>query len=126
MPFALLIVGIVLVVAAVRNSQNDLFTLLKGDFTGQNNFIYWMLAILLVGALGYIPSMTKLSRAFLVLILVVLFLSHKGFFQQFQQQIGATQPVSNPPVQSVYNGQEFLQPTQNVPTSSGALPIMFG
>lgn len=87
MPFALLIVGIVLVVAAVRNSQNDLFTLLKGDFTGQNNFIYWMLAILLVGALGYIPSMTKLSRAFLVLILVVLFLSHKGFFTQFQQQI---------------------------------------
>jgi hypothetical protein len=94
MPFALLIVGVVLVVASVRDTQGDLYTLVKGDFTGPNNFIYWMISILIVGALGYIPSLQKLSRLFLVLILVGLLLNRKGFFAQFQQQITAA--PSNP------------------------------
>jgi putative exporter of polyketide antibiotics len=92
MPFALIIIGVVLVVASVRNTQGDLYTLVKGDFTGQNNYVYWMLSILLVGSLGYIPSLTKLSRVFLVLILVVLLLHKQGFFTMFQQQISASLP----------------------------------
>lgn len=86
MAFAFLIVGITLVVSAVRNTSGDLFTLMKGDFTGSNNFIAWMLAILVIGALGYIRSIAPVSRAFLVLVVVVLFLSNGGFFQKFTQQ----------------------------------------
>lgn len=89
MPFALLIIGAVLLVASVRDKQSDLFSLIKGDFTGSDNFVYWTLSILLIGALGYVPSLQKLSRLFMALVVVVLFLHKQGFFAQFQQQISA-------------------------------------
>ena len=98
MPFALILVGLLLVVAAVRNTVTDnsttgakgLTTLIKGDFTGQNNFIYWLVAILVIGALGYIDSLRTLSRAFMALILVALFLTGKqgsNFFTGFQSAL---------------------------------------
>jgi hypothetical protein len=86
MPFAFLIVGLVLVISAVRGTSSQLLTLLKGDFTGSNNFTAWMLAILLVGSLGYIKQIQPLSRAFLVLLVIVLLLSNGGFFAKFEQQ----------------------------------------
>lgn len=75
MPFALLIIGIVLLVAGVRGTQSTLFGLLQGDFTGQNNFFYWFAAIVIIGMIGYIPKLKPISTAFLVLVVMVLFLS---------------------------------------------------
>lgn len=98
MPFALLIIGIVLIVAGVRNTQGILFTLLKGDFTGNGNFIFWFVSILLIGSIGYIEKLKPLSTAFLVLVLMALFLSKGdpsksggGFFKQFSTALGGTQ-----------------------------------
>jgi hypothetical protein len=91
MPFTLLAIGLVLLVAAVRNTQDDLFALVKGDFTGQKNFVYWILAFLVVGAIGRIPKLKPFSNAFLVLIIIVIFISNKGFFAKFQEAIGSTQ-----------------------------------
>lgn len=90
MPFAFLIVGIVFLIAGVRGEQDKLFTLLRSDFsqTGdKSSFIPWLVSILIVGSVGYIEPLKPLSRAFLVLLVVVLFLSNGGFFQQFTQQI---------------------------------------
>lgn len=72
MAFALLTIGLVLLVSAVRNTQGDFFTLVKGDFTGPNNFVYWIAAIGVIGAVGYIPKLKPLSTAFLVLVVLVL------------------------------------------------------
>lgn len=86
-----------MVVSAIRNTQGDLYALVSGDFTGQNNFIYWMVAILLIGALGYVPKLKSFSVAFLGLVVLVLFLSKGnpgsaagGFFQQFTAALGTT------------------------------------
>jgi hypothetical protein len=107
MPFALLIVGIILTVAGVKGTQSTLFSLVKGDFTGTNNFIYWALSILVVGALGYVPQLRPLSKGFLVLIVVVLFLktgnpnaAGGGFFAEFQRALGSTAsvPTSGAPI----------------------------
>lgn len=87
MPFALLIVGIVMITSAVRNTTDELTTAIKGDFTGKDNFLYWMVSILIIGAIGYIPTLRHLSRVFLVLVIVVLFLSNGGFFTKFNQQL---------------------------------------
>ena len=87
MPFALLIIGIVLLVASVRNTQGDLYTLVKGDFTGSNNYLYWVVSILIIGALGYIDALRPISRAFLALLIVVLFLSHGGVLSQLNTQL---------------------------------------
>ena len=75
MAFALLVVGIFLLVSAARNKQGDLFALVQGDFTGPNNFIYWFTAILLIGALGYIPKLKPVSVALLTLVIIVLVLA---------------------------------------------------
>ncbi len=102
MPFALLIIGVVLLVAGVRGSQDKLFDLLRGDFTGEANFIYWMTAILVIGAAGYIPRLKPISTGFLALVIVVLFLKKGdptgaggGFFTQFTSAIGTTTGATN-------------------------------
>ena len=77
MPFALVIIGVVLLVAGIRNTQCILFAEVEGDFTGTDNFFYWFLAIMIIGALGYVPKLKPISTALLVLVIVVLFL-HKG------------------------------------------------
>jgi len=98
MVFVVIITGIVLLVAAIRNSQDTLFTLVKGDFTGPNNFIYWLVAIIVIGAIGYIPKAKTFSVAFLTLVILVLLLARGnptknpggGFFQQFMQALAST------------------------------------
>jgi hypothetical protein len=95
MAFVLLIIGITLLVAGVQDTQIALFTLLKGDFFA---FLFWFIAIFLIGALGYIPKLKPLSVAFMTLVILVLFLSKgKGFFSQFTAALGsaqAAQPAS--------------------------------
>lgn len=94
MPFALIIVGLVLVVSSVRNTVTqgnpNLVGMLKQDFTGSDNFSYWMISILIIGALGYVPTFRPLSRAFLVLVVIVLIISNGGFFKQFNLQAFGT------------------------------------
>lgn len=94
MPFILIVAGVVLLIAAVRNTQQDLFLLLAKDFTGKNNFIYWVLAILIIGAVGYIPRLKPVSDGFLILVILTLFIRKGGFFDAFTQQIADTQTTS--------------------------------
>jgi uncharacterized membrane protein HdeD (DUF308 family) len=90
MPFALIIVGIILLVSGVRNTHPELYNLVKQDFSGDKSYVRWMLAILIIGAIGYIPEMKPLSRAFLVLVVIGLFISNGGFFDKFQQDLLGT------------------------------------
>lgn len=124
MPFALLIIGAVMVVAAVKNTQGNLATLLKGDFTGPNNFIYWMVAILIIGAVGYIPKLKPLSVGFLGLVVLVLFLAKGdpskaagGFFEKFTQGIGTTTAAASTQATTVMGpGSTALPPAKiNLP-----------
>lgn len=92
MPFVLIIAGTVLLIAAVRNTQQQLFYLLASDFTGKDNFIFWFISILIIGAVGYIPKLKPVSDGFLILVILTLFLKRgTGFFDMFQAQIGSTQ-----------------------------------
>lgn len=121
MPFVLMLAGAVLIVAAVRNTQQQLFYLLALDFTGQNNFIYWFLSILVIGALGYIPKAKPLSDGFLILVILVLFLRKgTGFFDMFQKQIALTDK-STPQVSATgaTGGQSFVGGSSSVGISVG-------
>jgi hypothetical protein len=97
MPIAFILIGVLFLTAAVRgtlftaNNQEGLLPLLEGDFAGPNNFLLWIVAIWVIGALGYIPGFKPISNAFLTLVLIVIFLSNKGFFSQFQSAINQTQ-----------------------------------
>jgi hypothetical protein len=105
MPFALLIIGAVMLISAAKgtttqgpNGGPGLFTLLQSDFTGSDNFLYWFLVILVIGAIGYVPKLKPFSVAFLALVVIVLFLSKGnpsgvggGFFVQLANALGTTQ-----------------------------------
>ena len=96
MPFALLAIGLLLVIAAYNNTQTVLASQLKKDFSGNTGFIYWIAAVLIIGVIGYIKPMQTVSRAFLALILVVIFLTNSGFFAQFNSALSgsATAPAA--------------------------------
>lgn len=90
MPIAFLVIGIVFLAAAVRGEQKLLFDTLKSDFTGPNNFLYWGIALFVIGAIGYYKPAKPLSNAFLVLVFLVLFISNRGFFEAFTRQFQET------------------------------------
>lgn len=82
MPFILILVAGLLIMAAYNNSAGSLMTELETDVPG---FVKWFLAISAVGALGWVPGMEKISRMLLGLVLLVLFLSnYQQIFQGFQ------------------------------------------
>lgn len=90
MPIFFLIVGIMLVVVGINDKISDLTTLLKADFTSDGStpsFQVWALAIVMAGAVGYSKDLRPVSNAFLVLIIIVLLLSHKGFVAQFTKAL---------------------------------------
>lgn len=101
MPFVLIIAGIVLLIVAVRNTQDQFFYLLQGDFTGKNNFVFWVLAILIIGAIGYVPRLKPISNAFLILVVLVLILTKgqglfdktSGFFAQITEGTATRPPA---------------------------------
>lgn len=106
MPLALILLGVLFLTAAVRGDKCNgqqcsdlLFTTFKSDFTGPNNFIYWGLALFIVGGVGYYKPLKPMSNAFLGLIVIVLFLSNQGFFQKFLEQIQSTSQIG--PNQSI-------------------------
>ena len=128
MAFALIIVGLVLLVTAVKDTAsgpNGLFALVAGDFSGSNNFLYWMTAILIIGAIGYIPKLKPISTACLGLIIVVLVLTKGaipgsgGLFQQFTAGL-ATTAAAAPAASSAST------PASSVATASSplALPLL--
>jgi hypothetical protein len=88
MPFIVILVGLFLAVTAARNKHQELAELVKGDFTGPNNFFSWLIALLVIGGLGYIKPLKPLTDAFLVLLILVLFLSNGGFFDRITRDLG--------------------------------------
>ena len=93
MPFVFLIFGFVLVSSGIRETSNQLLTLVWNDVHGPHNFFYWILAILAIGALGYVQDLKTFSRALLTLVLIVLVLTESkqdgsgGLFPQLESAV---------------------------------------
>lgn len=126
MPYVLLALGAILFVAGVRGTNKTLWTLVKGDFTGNNSFLVWVAAIAVVGGAGYVPKLKPLSVAFMTLLLIVLFLSNKGVIAQLQSFVqnpqatpssggGSAKPSTSTglpalPALPSFNSSDFQQP----------------
>jgi hypothetical protein len=127
MPIVLIIVGIVLLSSALRGTSTQLFTLVRGDFVGPNNFLYWILALVVIGAIGYVPKLKVFSDLFLAVIVLVLVLKRGdptqgggGFFQNFMSAINSTTtasaqsgstPAATPQPQTTASQNPFALPT---------------
>lgn len=108
MPFLLVVIGITLIITSAKNNQGTLLNLVQSDFVGPNNFIFWFLSIIIIGSIGYIKWLKPISNAFLVLIVVVLILSEKGFFAAFTSQINAITGFSPSAFSNTQNAGEVV------------------
>lgn len=108
MPLLFLLIGIALVVSAVLNTQAQLGKLLAADGPA---FLPWAGAIVVIGAIGYIPEARTISRSLLVLVLIVIMLKDNGgFFAKFAEGIKNPAPATG----------------DTLPTLSGPLPVTIG
>lgn len=105
MPFILLLFGAVLFVSGIKNTEGQLWSLVKSDFTGNKSFLIWIAAIAIVGGAGYIKPLKGVSIAFMTLLLLVLFISNKGVIAQLQGFVNNPTPANS-------NGPTGLAPLQ--------------
>lgn len=94
MPFVLLIIGVTLLVSGVQGTQDKLFTLIQNDFTQKPSFLPWIVALLVIGMIGYVDALKSVARAFLALVLLGILISNKGFFSQLQAALAPYAPQS--------------------------------
>jgi hypothetical protein len=91
MAWGFFLVGFMLIIVAWRKKEDDLWKLLKSDFTGNDNFFYWVLAIIILVSLGSFKPLRPVSNAFLGLVLLVIVLAPyrqgRDLFTEFRSQI---------------------------------------
>ncbi len=123
MAFVLLFIGVALVISAIQGTLNQLGTLLKGDFTGKGNFLFWTVCILIVGSVGYVSSLKKLSDTFMALLIIVIIIANDqsssqggGFFAKLTSALNSSQNV--PQSGGLASGTDPNQVT--LPTGSGS------
>lgn len=114
MPFFFILIGFGLLVIGYRGTQKELFALLEKDFSGPGNFFVFALGIFVVGLVGYVPKLKGLSNAFLGLIIVVMILSNKGFFNSLLAQVQSTQTNQPPENNSAISGLPPLAPIPHI------------
>jgi hypothetical protein len=91
MAWAFLTIGLILLIAAIRGKHKDLFELAKSDFTGANNFFIWVLAIVILAALGTFRPIRPVTDAFLGLVILVIIIAPyrngRDLVSEFQAQL---------------------------------------
>ena len=124
MPFVFGIVGILLVVSGVRGQSTTLFKLVKSDFTGQPNYFEWMIAIFLVGSIGYVKELSTISRMFMFIILAGLLYQNKQVFSELGPEEKA-QPSTSTGAASSSASNPFTISSQlnGIPNGNGLPPL---
>jgi len=113
MPFAMVFIGLLMVISGVRDTHIDLGNELVTDIGGKGGFGTRLLAIGAVGAVGYLGGEWKrLSVYFMVLVLVALmFSADKGFFQQLTNaRLSGPATVTANPAASASNAAPVAAP----------------
>ncbi len=122
MPFAILIVGLLLIIAGARDKTGELGGLIAGDFSGSGNFLIWGSAVAGVGSLGYVSEFRNVSRVFLGLIILSMLISDKGFFTQFYSAISTAQAPSAAPESAVGQATADIGNAVTGPVAAGSAP----
>ena len=126
MPFAILLIGAILVVVAFNNSFGALASELESDIPP---YFKWAAAIAAILGLGYIPGLKTPSRYLLGLVLLVILLANnsqiiaglKAFFTSSGTPAGTGAGAANPSAAYVANPATASPPAANtIAGNSGA------
>lgn len=113
MALAFILIAVALIDVAYRNTFSALFTLLTADLPG---FAKWALAIIVIGAMQYIPAFSTAAKYLLVLVLLAIVLANRGAFANFSAIVNG-QPGS---VQGGPTPTLSGNPTVNIASSGGS------
>lgn len=120
MPFALVIIGLLMIITGINNTYSPFASQLSQDFSGSKSFLVWVLALGAVGALGYIKDLRTFSHYFMALILISMILANKGVFEQFQAALASGPKVPTPTADSG-TGQTAIPSTASTSTIDSAI-----
>lgn len=122
MPFLLAILAVVFLVTALRGTTTTLFGLIKADFSGSGNYIYWVISLLVIGSIGYVKKLQPVSDMFLALVLIVMMLANKGFFSQFMTAVKSPQCVASTTTPAAVNAAQVASgPVTTSPSGATVL-----
>jgi hypothetical protein len=93
MPIALIIIGLFLAIAGIKNNAATLGQTVGEDFRGAGSFWYWIVAVLVVGSIGYASDARGISRLFLTLIVLVFVLTNEGIYAQLVRALQNPTPA---------------------------------
>lgn len=115
-----LLIGAILVVAAIRGTQGTLFSALATDVPG---YVVWAAAIIALGAIGFVPELKPISRGLLILVIIVIVMrNYQTIIAGFQSAIsGASQTApgaSGAASASSASGSDVASPTPIAPAVS--------
>jgi hypothetical protein len=112
MPFALVTIGLLMIVTGAKDTYAQFGSQIVKDFTGANNFTFWIVGLGSVGALGYIEQFRIFSRLFMTLIIIVMLLKNGGFFDQFTAalQSGPVAPEKSTAKAETAGGIDYSNP----------------
>lgn len=86
MAFLAVLIATVLIVAAIRDTQGDLFSALMADVPA---FGVWAAAIFALALIGFVPGLKPVSRGLLALVILVIVLrNYKNVLTSFQSLAG--------------------------------------
>lgn len=89
MAFPLIFIGLILVIVGARDKTEEFEKLISSDLLGEGNetpFLAWIIAVLVLAAIGSYKPLRGITDGFLILIGLVIILSNRGFFNEFQRQ----------------------------------------
>jgi hypothetical protein len=94
MAIFLVVIGVLIVSAGLRNTQGQLGNLIVSDFSGEGNFWYFICGIFIAGSLGYYAPFRDSSRLLIGLILLVFVLSNNGLWAQLENALSNPLPAN--------------------------------
>lgn len=125
MPFAAIIIGAIIIVAAFNNTHSQLAAELENDIPG---YFKWAIAIAAILGLGLIPGLSKPSRWLFALVVVVIVVTNyqaivagfKGFaLSSGQPSAPAPSPATSGSAGSGGSPLAILNPTELAGLASG-------
>jgi hypothetical protein len=124
MPFALLFIGMVLVVTGVRNTYKQLGTMVVADMTGKSGgagFIMFFAALFAVGAIGALsPQARTFSHYFMALIIISLLLHNATFAQRLIAALRGTRAPAT--TAATTSNSALTQSFAGTPASGNIVP----
>jgi hypothetical protein len=111
MGILLILVGLILTDVGVRGTSTQFFAQVKQDTFPPDGggFFTWAILMLLVGSLGFVPSLKTFSAWFMALVIVAMLVSQKNDATKVIQQLTAfiKQPTSIVP--GIVTGPTILE-----------------